>query len=307
MDYDKLIDAEIQAFIRHTATLYPEDAVETSPEAQRQVYEDLCRAYRQPYPEGVGADDRLADGVPVRIYTAGHPTRSVLYLHGGGFVVGSLQTHDDICAEICAQTGYRVVAVDYRLSPEHAHPAAFKDCWTAANWVRSEYGDDIVLAGDSAGGTLAASVAHHARGRMEGIVGLVLIYPALGGDMDQGSYLEHAHAPMLTREDMIYYMAVRHGGPPPQGDVTSEPLQDSDYSGLPPTVIFTADCDPLRDDGRDYRDRSREAGGQVFLINEPGLVHSYLRARHTAAAAGDSFERITVAIEALGQGLWPYE
>lgn len=307
MDYDTLIDPEIWTFIRHTATLYPEDAVETSPAAQRQVYEDLCKAYRAPFPEGITAQDLSADGVPVRVYTAGQPTKTVLYVHGGGFVVGSLQTHDDICAEICAQTGYRVVAVDYRLSPEHAHPAAFEDCWAATNWARSEYGDEIVLAGDSAGGTLAASVAHHARGRVDGILGLVLVYPALGGDMDQGSYLEHAEAPMLTREDMVYYMEVRHGGTVPAGDVTSEPLQDSDYADLPPTVIFTADCDPLRDDGRDYRDRIREAGGQVFWINEPGLVHSYLRARHSAAVARDSFERITVAIEALGQGIWPYE
>ena len=307
MDYDSLIDAEIQAFIRHTDTLYPADAVDTSPQDQRQVYEDLCKVYRAPRPEGVEAKDLSADGVPVRVYTAGHPTRTVLYLHGGGFVVGSLETHDDICAEICAQTGYRVVAVDYRLSPEHRHPAAFDDCWAAANWAKAEFGDDLVLAGDSAGGTLAAAVAHHARGRLDGVLGVVLVYPALGGDPDQGSYLEHAHAPMLTRDDMIYYMAVRHGGTAPGGDPTSEPLQDSDFSGLPPTVIFTADCDPLRDDGRDYRDRIRDAGGQVFRINEPGLVHSYLRARHSAAAARDSFERITVAIEALGQGIWPYE
>lgn len=307
MDYDTLIDAEIRDFIRHTATLYPEDAVETSAGAQRQVYEDLCRAYRAPRPEGVTSQDLMAGDVPVRVYSAGQPTRTILYMHGGGFVVGSLETHDDICAELCAQTGYRVVAVDYRLSPEHRHPAAFEDCRTAAHWALARYGDDMVLAGDSAGGTLAAAVAHDARGQLEGILGVVLIYPALGGDPDQGSYFEHANAPLLTREDMIYYMEVRHGGPAPQGDPTSEPLQDSDFSGLPPTVIFTADCDPLRDDGRDYRDRIREAGGQVFRINEPGLIHSYLRARHSSARARDSFERITVAIEALGQGLWPYE
>jgi len=307
MDYDTLIDAETRTYIRKTGESYPQDAVGLSIADQREAYDRLCRTFHQPHADGVATVDRMADGVPVRVYTAGHPSRTVVYYHGGGFVVGGLESHDDICAEICCETGYRVVSVDYRLSPENRHPAAFDDAWTAVQWADREYGDGIVLAGDSAGGNLAAAVAHHARGRLESVLGQVLIYPELGGDMDKGSYIEHANAPMLTRDEVLFYHSIRVSGEEPNSDPTFAPLQDSDFSGLPPTVIFTADCDPIRDDGRDYHDRLDAAGVPVHRINEDGLVHGYLRARVTVERARASFERITVAIEALGQGVWPYD
>ena len=134
-----------------------------------------------------------------------------------------------------------------------------------------------------------------------------LIYPYLGGDITRGSYVEHANAPMLTTAEIEFYGSVRFDGPVPEADPTCHPLADDDFSGLPPTVVFTADCDPVRDDGRDYCERVRAAGGRACWINEAGLVHGYLRARRTVARARDSFERITVAIEALGQGMWPYD
>ncbi|MEX0350568.1 MAG: alpha/beta hydrolase [Paracoccaceae bacterium] len=307
MDYDTKLDAEMRDFVRRTADCYPEDAVDLSIEEQRQVYDQMCQAFRQDESGGIPSEDLDADGVRVRVYSAGQPTRTVIYIHGGGFVLGGLDSHDDVCSEICAQSGYRVVAVDYRLCPEHRHPAQFEDCWAAVEWAARSYGDPLVLAGDSAGGTLAACVAHHARGRLQDVLGQVLIYPALGGDLDQGSYLEHAHAPMLNRTDVKFYSSIRTLDEAPTEDPTYEPLQDSDFAGLPPTLIFTADCDPLRDDGRDYRDRLLAAGGTVCWINEEGLVHGYLRARHMADHARASFERISLAIEALGQGLWPYD
>lgn len=307
MDYERLIDEETWAFIRRTAESYPNDTVELSVEDQRRVYDAMCQDFRQPRPAGVETEDRRADGVPVRVYTAGNPTRSVVYFHGGGFVVGGLDSHDDICAEICAQTGYRVVAVDYRLCPEHVHPAPFQDAWTALNWVIAEFKDPVVLAGDSAGGNLAAVVAQYGRGRIQGPLGQVLVYPALGGDRTQGSYLDHAHAPLLTLADIFFYEKTRCGGVVPKDDPTYAPLEDTDFSDLPPTVVVTADCDPLRDDGPDYCARILEAGGQAHCINEPGLVHGFLRARTSVKRAADSFERISVAIEALGQQIWPYD
>ncbi len=307
MDYERLIDEETWAFIRRTAESYPDDAVDLSIEDQRRLYDGMCADFRQPRPKGVKTEDLSADGVPVRLYFAGDPTRTVVYIHGGGFVVGGLDSHDDVCAEICAQTGYRVVAVDYRLCPEHAHPAQFQDSWTALNWVVREFSDPIVLTGDSAGGNLAAAVSHHARGRLEGLLGQVLIYPGLGGDTTQGSYTEHAHAPLLTRDDILFYEKVRCGGDIPDADPSFAPLRNTDFAGLPPTVVVTADCDPLRDDGPDYCQKIAAAGGQAYWINEPGLIHGYLRARNSVKRAADSFERISVAIEALGQGLWPYD
>ena len=307
MDYDHLIDAETWAFIRETAVYYPEDAVELSVAEQRQVYDRMCRAFHQGYPDGMQTRDDRAGGVPVRIYEMGQPTVSVVYFHGGGFVVGGLESHDDVCAELCQRTGYRVVSVDYRLAPEHTHPASFDDAWTATRWVAEVFDAPIVLAGDSAGGNLAAAVAHRARGQLRDIRGQVLIYPGLGGDMNAGSYLSHAQAPMLTRDDILFYVGIRVAGPEPEADPTYAPLHDRDFSNLPPTVVFCAQCDPLCDDGAEYRDRIQAAGGRAAAFTERGLVHGYLRARATVTRARDSFSRIEAAIEALGQGLWPYD
>lgn len=306
MDYEQLIDAETWTFIRRIEGLAANGAAVSVAE-RRRAYGAQCQAFFQGRPEMVAVADSLADGVPVRIYTAGTPTRTVLFAHGGGYFLGGLDSHDDICAEICIQTGYRVVAVDYRLAPEHPHPAAFDDCWTAAQWALRQFDDGLVLAGDSAGGNLMAAVAHHARGRIDGILGQVLIYPDLGGDVDKPSFVEHAQAPMLGLESVRAYRALRFAGAEPDSGPTAAPLNDSDFSGLPPTVLVTADCDPLRDEARAYRDRLRAAQVPVCWINEAGLVHGYLRARADVTRAADSFERISIAIEALGQGLWPYE
>jgi acetyl esterase len=313
MNYERLIDEETWAFIRKTGECYPEDAVALDIEGQRAVYNEMARAFRVPRPDLVGCEDLQANGVQVRVYTAGDPSRTVLFCHGGGFVVGDLDSHDDVCAEICVQTGYRVVAVDYRLAPEHQHPAMFDDAWSALSWVITTYGKGVVLMGDSAGANLCAALAHASRAEppvSAALLGQVLIYGAFGGDIDAGSYIEHAHAPMLTRDEILFYMDIRRpsGAAEPAGkDPSYAPLQDSDFSQLPPTVLISADCDPVRDDSRDYRDQIVAAGGKAWWINEPGLVHGYLRARHSVTRARDSFERISAAVEALGQGIWPYD
>ncbi|WP_158966889.1 alpha/beta hydrolase [Chachezhania sediminis] len=309
MDYETEIDADTWRYIRDVIGRYPEDAVERTIEQQRQVYDEMAAFFHQPHPPGVETEDRSADGVKIRIYTAGTPTATVMFFHGGGFVVGSLDSHDDVCAEICAQTGYRVISVDYRLAPEHKHPAAFDDCKTAVLWASRKFPeDDIVLAGDSAGGNLAAVVAHAMRGTDVRVVGQVLIYPGLGGNDSLPSYTENANAPLLTRDEMEFYQFVRlEDGQSVEGDATYAPLYDTDFEDLPPTAIFTADCDPLRDDGMAYRDKLRAAGVRVYWENEPGLVHSFLRARTYSERAHGAFERIVLAIEALGQRIWPYD
>lgn len=297
-DYQTLIDAETWAFIRATEAHYPPDAVSLSIADQRRIYDLMCRAFHHGHPRGVGVRDGTMADVPVRHYTCGQPTATLVYLHGGGYVVGGLDSHDDVCAEICAATGLHVISADYRLVPEHRHPAAYDDALAVARAVEGP----LLLAGDSAGGALAASVAHALRGR---VAGMVLIYPGLGGDRNRGSYLTHAAAPMLTRDDVLYYAALRHDGPEPADDVTAAALAARDFSGLPPTVIVSAECDPSADDGRDYRDAMLAAGGRAAWVCEPGLVHGYLRARHTVARARDSFVRITGALSGLAAGRWP--
>jgi acetyl esterase len=309
-DYSKLIDAETWAFIDKTNGQYPPDAVDLDITGQRAVYDRMCAAFHVPHPANVMHVDETLPGnghaIPVRRYeSTPSPSVTVVYFHGGGFVVGGLHSHDDVCAEICGRTGYRVVSVDYRLCPEHVHPAAFDDALAAFRHVRDRYDHEIVLAGDSAGGNLAAAVAHATRGE-RAARGVVLVYPGLGGNRNAGSYVTHAEAPMLRAADVDYYAAIRAGGRDVSADPTYAPLLDRDFSRLPPTVIVSAECDPISDDGRDYRDALRRAGGKAEWFNERGLVHGYLRARHMSARARDSFDRIVGAIDALGKGSWPY-
>lgn len=312
-DYGKLLDDEIRAFISETESHYPADAVDRTVAGQRQVYDRMCRAFFSGYPDGVTAADSTIPGtdghaVPIRSYRRAEPdsAAAVLYLHGGGFVVGGLDSHDDVCAEICARTGFDVVSVDYRLCPEHIHPAAFEDAMAGWRYLRAATDAAIVLAGDSAGGNLAAALSHATRGEARPPAGQVLIYPGLGGNPDAGSYLTHADAPMLKRSDMAFYQTMRSGGADVSGDPSYAALWDTDFTNLPPTFIASAECDPLCDDGPDYAERIIAAGGSAVALVDQGLVHGHLRARHRARRAGESFDRIVQAIDSLGhQGRLP--
>lgn len=303
-DYSKLIDAQTRNFIRETESWYPPDTINLSVAGQRDVYNKMCHAFRCDYPAGIQAQDCLAEAVPVRCYDkADTPAAAVvLYFHGGGFVVGGLDSHDDVCAEICDRTGFAVVSVDYRMAPEHLHPAAFDDCLAVYRWAMRHYSLPLVLAGDSAGGNLAAAVAHATRHATPRVAGVVLIYASLGEHKGCGSYVTHANAPLLTCADMDFYADIRTQGADISHDATYAPLSDGDFSNLPPTVAISAECDPLCDDGEDYCAAIQKAGGQAVWIKEMGLVHGYLRARHTVDRARDSFSRIVAAIYMLGRG-----
>jgi acetyl esterase len=279
---------------------------------QRAIYDRMCREFFAGYPEGVTAETgAIAEedhDIPIRIYRNENADDAalVLYFHGGGFILGGLESHDDVCAEICARTGYEIVSVDYRLAPEHLHPAAFDDALAAFEWAIAIDNRNILLCGDSAGGNLAAGVSHATRGHQRRPIGQVLIYPGLGGDHTKGSYVTHAEAPMLTMRDMIFYKDVRTGGADVSDDIAYAPLKDANFANLPPTVIVSAECDPLSSDGQAYCERVAADGGRCAWFNEKGLVHGYLRARHTVGRARTSFTRIVEAVKASGKGEWIY-
>jgi len=305
-DYATLIDGPTRAFIADTEAAYPADTSGFTVADLRAAYDAMCRVFYHGRPAGVQTQDQAIAGVPCRVYHGHSPT--VVYFHGGGFYVGGLLSHDDICAEICAATGLTVISVDYRLSPEHLHPAAFDDSLAVVQ-DRLRLGP-VVLAGDSAGGNLACAVAHALRGHAvleqavlgHSVLGQVLIYPGLGGNMDAGSYLTHANAPMLTRADVVMGATIRQNGP---DDPTALPLCDPDFTGLPPTLAIAAECDPIADDSAAYAAAITAAGGRAVAITEPGLVHGYLRARHRVPRAARSFARICTAITDLSNGHWP--
>jgi len=310
--YDTLLDDETWAFIDKTVAFYPENATSLDYEEQRHVYDALCKAFDAGRPAGVSVRDFTIPGpespVHVREYLpqSGTTTASIIYLHGGGFILGGLESHDSICAEICDRTGYRVTAVDYRLAPEHLHPAQFEDALAAFRFLAADAGHPLILAGDSAGGNLAAAVAWATRGDDVRPAGQLLIYPLLGADTDKGSFLSHANAPMLTTADVLYYDSLRSGDVSPKDDPRFIPLAAPEFSQMPPTIVVTGECDPLSGDAPTYCKQLTRAGGKAVCFEEKGLVHGYLRARHSVTRARESFTRMISGFKALGKEEWPY-
>ena len=303
-DYGLLLDDEVRAYIARGAEFYPPNAVDLTVVQQREVYDAMCAAFHAGRPEGVEVWDETHGGVPCRRYETGRPSTTLIYYHGGGFVVGGLHSHDDVCAELCARTGVRVISVAYGLAPETVFPGCYNDAKAAFDAIAHAFDGQILMAGDSAGGSLAAAVTHRARGQ---VAGQVLIYPRLGGDPTKGSYVEHANAPELTTRDMQSYETIRTGGTsPPTGDPRYAPLHDVDFADLPPTVIVTAQCDPLANDGESYRDAIVGAGGRAVWFNEAGLVHGCLRAREMSTRGAAFFDRVSDAVTVLVKGAWPY-
>jgi len=304
--YKALLDEEIWAFIDKTRSFFPSDATALSISEQRALYNTLCNAFKPQTEQSVHRKNYLLSerDIPVREYRVESDNKTqpvIIYFHGGGFVVGNLDSHDDVCAAICAFTGFTVISCDYKLSPEFKHPSAFDDSYAVFQAVAMNTIQPVLVAGDSAGATLAAGVSSKARDSENQVAGQVLIYPYLGAPKDSGSYVDHANAPMLSTSDMKYFdqMRIGHYQPAPDDD-TFAPLWSNDFSGLPPTAIFTAQCDPLCDDGVVYADKIRKAGGTVQCTVETGLVHGYLRARHSCKLAKDSFERILLALQSMG-------
>ena len=297
------LDPEVVAFINH----YVEASnlsTSTSISQQRIDYETVVGLFRYPHPPELSTQDNNVEGrhgmIPLRHYRyrQGNPDALILFIHGGGFILGSLDSHDDICAELCAKTGYDLVSVDYRLSPEHFHPTHLDDVEDAFNACRHKH---TILVGVSAGGTLAAALCHRLQARQARPAGQVLIYPSLGGDLYAlDSYRVNAEAPLLSTTDIRFYRGIRCATDElPINDPEFYPLAAKDFRAIPTTIAFSADVDPLRDDASLYVEKLREAAVNAKWINEPGLVHDYLRARHVSVIAAAAFERICKAVKTL--------
>ena len=293
-------DAEITQFIKRYLELSGLSTA-TSVAQQRVDYAAMVHQFTYPHPAGIRTEDSELPGrhgdIPLRHYYHGPGDDSalILFLHGGGFILGSLDSHDDICAELCSATGFNLVSVDYRLSPEYLHPVHLDDVEDA--FLALEH-KNTILVGASAGGTLAAALSHRLKSSPVRAAGQVLIYPGLGGDHHAlDSYRDNADAPLLSTQDIYYYRGRRcANGVLPFDDPEFYPLVASDYRGTPPTIAFSADVDPLRDDARSYVVKLQADAVSASWINEPGLVHDYLRARHISRVAGAAFARICSAI-----------
>jgi acetyl esterase len=295
------VEPEILAYQRRVDAFYPPDAIDAPIEQQRAWYDELCQAFAGSSAPGVTfGDETLAtpDGsLRVRRYQPSRITAGpvVVYLHGGGFVVGGVDSHHGVCLEICAAAAATVVAVSYRLAPEHPWPAPFDDCRAVVEAEAARAGR-VIVAGDSAGAALAAGVTLWARDAQPGrVAGQVLIYPGLGGDLDQGSYVEMADTIGLTTREVAYYQALLAA---PVDAPYAAPLK-ADLTGLPPAFISAAHFDPLRDDARRYAARLALAGCDVAYREEPQMIHGWLRARAASPGAARAFAALLAAISTL--------
>lgn len=240
-------------------------------------------------PEEVGkVENRTITGpdgeIPVRIYTpeGEGPFPSLVFYHGGGWVIGDLDTVDVPCRRITNRANCVVVSVDYRLAPEHKFPAAADDAYAAAKWV-VENGPSIqvdpsrvAVGGDSAGGNLAAVVSLMARDKSEiDLAYQLLIYPVANHSYETVSYHDNADGYLLTKDSMTWfwnhYLRDAEDGKNPY----ASPLLAEDLSGLPPALVITAEFDPLRDEGEAYAKRLKEAGVQVEETRYNGMIHGF--------------------------------
>ncbi|MEE9334033.1 MAG: alpha/beta hydrolase [Granulosicoccaceae bacterium] len=270
----------------------------------RQRYQEQVLIFNGPVDDSIATRDlsltgRDGNSIKLRLFTPPSrvgPLPTCLFIHGGGWVVGDLDTHAGICADIVRQTGGQVMAIDYRLSPETIFPDALHDCIDALRYMVSHadelaiHHDQISLMGDSAGGNLCAALAMAYRGSDINIASQVLIYPGLSADNSLPSFDENEDIPGLSRSDMTYYFQ-SYTGSAILPDKLSAPLTATDFSSLPKCYISVAEFDPLRDDGIEYAHKLQAAGTPAVVNIEKGLGHSWLWVRNRSAVANHAMRR----------------
>jgi acetyl esterase len=281
----------------------------------RRMYREMCRALQPPAPEVAAVENLSFPGpggpVALRLYrplapalTAGGagPLPVVVFFHGGGFTIGDLETHDVPCRTLANFARCAVLAVDYRLAPEHRFPAAFEDGVAAVRWVVAHAADlgldgaRIAVAGDSAGGNIAAGAALALRRDGPKIALQVLLYPGLDMRGSLPSHAAFARGYLLEREDILWFMGNYLASDADALDWRASPLLAPDHGGLPPAYIFTAGFDPLRDEGAAYAERLSASGVPVTYECFEGMIHGFITMGGVLAAG-------THALYRVGQGL----
>lgn len=272
----------------------------------RDLIERMSAEGRPERPETLSVEDMTVSHnsrtVGVRIYRpeGAAASRALIYMHGGGWTVGSVDTHDPICAGIANETPCTVISVNYSLSPEHPYPHALLDCEAVADWLFENAASlnidprMIAIGGDSAGGNLSTALClkmRDERGKVP-FCYQVLIYPALDTDIDRPSFLKNANAPFLDRPLMIWFLNHYLGDQISNPDVYAMPMKAKSLSGLPPAFVSTAEFDPLLDEGAEYADRLRKAGIECTYREAKGLMHGFMRVRAISSLAEAEFQAV---------------
>lgn len=307
------LDPHVRRFLSTLSSAAACKTADLTVEARRASFERLLSLGAEPPALGAVEDGDIpgpASALRVRIYSPCGETGAVvpglIYFHGGGLVAGSLDTHDGICRALSAASGCRIVSVDYRLAPESRFPAALEDACAAARWVvghAQTLGIDpkrLGVAGDSAGGTLAAAVCQTLAAAGEGGLALqVLLCPILDYHARTESRREFADGYLLDQgtleHDLVHYLAPSDD----PADPRVSPLKTSVLKGLPPACIHTAECDPLRDEGHLYAERLRSAGVPVRYCCHLGMIHLFYGLGGVIPSAAEAYQSIGADIRAL--------
>jgi acetyl esterase len=298
-----LIDPEARAYLDWMQSLGLPPLAEQGPEEARRL-----NRLRVPMLAGeVEPLERIEDvtvpgpagSIPARLYASvrGEVLPALLYMHGGGWVVGDLDSHDSFCRALARRAECLVLSIDYRLAPEHRFPAAVEDAWAALLWLHdnaSSIGaapDRLAVAGDSSGGNLAAVVARWARERGGPVLAAqVLIYPVTDHGFDTPSYGAAATGYGLTRDSMRWYWEQYLADPSQAGSPDASPLRARDLSGLAPALVITCALDPLASEGSAYAAALSSAGVRVEHIEEPDMIHGYIRMAGVIGRARKSWD-----------------
>jgi acetyl esterase len=297
------IDAQAQKLLDMMAEAGGPPLSEMSPQEARQLPAILA--------ELTGAGPELASvrdveipgpagAIPARVYEpVADPPGTVVYFHGGGWVIGGLDTWDAAVRNLAKESGARVVSVDYRLAPEHPFPAAADDAHAAAKWAATEYGGPIVVAGDSAGGNLAAVTALRAREQGPEIALQVLVYPVVDSDLTTDHYAQYQDTHLiLNTPDMVWFWG--HYAPDPADRVHPDaaPLRAESHEGLPPAWVLLAGNDPLLAEGEAYVARLEEAGVPVTAVRYDDQIHAFFTLPNLIEAGNRALAEAGAAINA---------
>jgi acetyl esterase len=321
------LDPDLRAMLERTAAAAPVPLNELPVDVARSGYKAGALASLGPDYQPIAlaqvTDRVVAGSVPVRIYqpdaaaTESAASRSqgprpvVAFAHGGGWVIGDLDTHDDTCRFLSQALSAVVVAVDYRRAPEHPYPAAIDDYWAAVQWTAQNAADlgadpgALALVGDSAGGHLAAAAALRARTAGGPAIAVqAMAYPVTDATMStatdpHASYVTRSEGFGLSAASMSWFISCYLPAAADRALPDNSPLLVQDLSGLPPAVVATAEFDPLRDEGARYARRLEQAGVPVTWLPGDGLVHGFLRQQRESPAAARARQAFADAIGAV--------
>jgi acetyl esterase len=301
------LDPQARAYLDRIQELGIPGIGELPPEEARSTQDEAAATVFGPVPDVAWQDRELpgpAGPIPVRVYRPEEePAPVLLYFHGGGWVLGGLNTHHGACATVADLAGCVVCSVDYRMAPEHRFPAALEDAWAVTSWA-AEHAEELggrpgalAVGGDSAGGNLAAVCALRARDAGLPLAHQLLVYPVTDADLDTSTYRDFADGYYLTAYAMRWFWDHYL----PDGDrfqPDASPLRADDVSGVAPALVITAEFDPLRDEGEAYARRLEQAGVPVTLSRYDGMIHGFFRMPAVIDRANDALAEASAAVKA---------